>query len=210
MHKTDTGSKPFSCQQCHRQFSRQDSLARHAKLHQQNARTSSRNLSALGTATSPPNTMSRSGTDASNGAPSLSAGTSESLHASPREATPTTLSQQSSTNHPLDSALEPLLEADMQLTWPDSEDLLQTILSSDLSSWTMPLDILPFPQYSPVAVQNTQLPLGLHESHDPSMDGGSQAVRYLSQMITTLVSHYKIMPDSKGLRAHKPHSSQPT
>jgi hypothetical protein len=147
--------------------------------------------------------MSRSGMDIGIGASSLSSGIGESLHASPEGATQTALSQPSSANPSLESTLEPPFKADMQLTWPDSEDLLQTILSSDLSSWTMPLDILPFPQYSPVDMPNTQLPLSLPESHGPSIDGGSQAVRHLSQMITSLVSHYDIMPIPEGLPAYK-------
>jgi hypothetical protein len=127
--------------------------------------------------------MSRPGMDIGNAAPPVS----------PEGATLTALSQASPTNPPFESTLEPPLEADMQLTWPDSEDLLQTILSSDLSSWTMPLDILPFPQYSPVNAPNAQPSLGFNDSQDPSVDGGSQAVRHLSQMITSLVSHYETM-----------------
>lgn len=185
MYPLDTGSKPFSCQQCHRQFSRQDSLARHAKLHQQNARTPSQNPAGSGLASRSLLTSSRPALDVSNSASSLS----------PDGATLTALSQTSPADPTLDSALELPLDADMQLTWPDSEGLLQTILSSDLSSWTMPLDILPFPQYSPVDGPNAQHPAGFNEPHNPSMDGGSLAVRHLSQMITSLVSHHTIVPN---------------
>ena len=128
-----------------------------------------------------------SGIDIDTGPTPLPAGMAEPTFATP-------LSHGSSTNRTHDSVLNPPFEADMQLTWPDSEDLLQTILSSDLSTWAMPLDILPFPQYSPINVSTAQNVVEFPGTHDPSMDGGGQAVRHLSQMITSLVSSQEAMP----------------
>ena len=84
-------------------------------------------------------------------------------------------------------------DLDFQLMWPDSEDLFQSIMSSDNNTQQMPLGTLPFPQ---TVDQFTPTSLDSPSSFDdrgsaikaiPS-SGGHQAVYGVSKMISNLVS----------------------
>jgi hypothetical protein len=88
----------------------------------------------------------------------------------------------------------PTAELDFELIWPDSEDLFQTIMSSDaVNHWQVPLGTLPFPAEN-YAASNTSF--GSPSSFDdrvPSIGtipsgGNHQAVQNVSKMITSLVS----------------------
>lgn len=180
-HK-DTGIRPFVCKRCQRSFTRQDSLARHEKLHLRKA-------SAALNASSP----RRASTPIHAGLPispaqSISDGSSTSA-APPIDATPgNDWTQQSVQDVTLDGFDTSAADLDFQLMWPDSENLFQTIMSSDVNSWPMPLGLLPFPPHSDAGS------LASFESPALSVPTGEsqQAVQDVSQMITNLVSQKRI------------------
>lgn len=85
-------------------------------------------------------------------------------------------------------------ELDFDLIWPDSENLFQSIMSSDTTDpWQMPLGTLPFP---PVVQDVNGLSFGSPNSFDDRSSsigtiptGGShQAVRDVTEMVTSSVS----------------------
>ena len=88
----------------------------------------------------------------------------------------------------------PTADLDFELTWPGSEDLFQTIMSSDaVNHRQIPLGTLPFPTKN-YAISNTSL--GSPSSFDDRVassgtipsGGNHQAVQNVSKMITSLVS----------------------
>lgn len=90
--------------------------------------------------------------------------------------------------------MTPLSDLDFELIWPDSEDLFQTIMSSDVSSqWQLPLATLPFP---PESYSSRNVSIGSPSSFDdraPSIGiipsgGNHQAVHDVSEMIVSLSS----------------------
>lgn len=85
-------------------------------------------------------------------------------------------------------------DLDFALVWPDSENLFQSLMSSDITDqWQMPLGTLPFP---PVVQEVNGINFGSPSSFDdrtPSVGaipsgGGHQAVRDLTEMVTSSVS----------------------
>jgi hypothetical protein len=85
------------------------------------------------------------------------------------------------------------LDVDFDLIWPDSEDLFQSIMSTETSNqWQMPLGTLPF-SASPTA---SDVAFGTPSSFDerPSSigtipsGGNHQAVQDVSKMVSNLVS----------------------
>ena len=82
-------------------------------------------------------------------------------------------------------------DLDFQLIWPDSEELFQSIMSSDNTS-QMPLGTLPFPQsldqFTPTSLDspNSFDDRGSAIKTIPN-GGGHQAVHGVSKMITNLV-----------------------
>lgn len=120
------------------------------------------------------------------------------------ETTKVPLESSAPVNVPTQSWEEPLFnqdaresiapDLDLALIWPDSEDLFQSIISSDTTDqWQMPLGALPFP---PVAQDIHSLNLGSPNSFDnrcssigaiPS-GGSRQAVRDVTEMVNSSVS----------------------
>lgn len=88
----------------------------------------------------------------------------------------------------------PTADLDFELIWPDSEDLFQTIMSSDaVNHWQIPLGTLPFPAENYAASNSS---FGSPSSFDDRVasigtipsGGNHQAVQNVSKMITSLVS----------------------
>lgn len=85
------------------------------------------------------------------------------------------------------------IDLDLQLIWPDAEDLFQTIMSSDnASQWQMPLGALPFPtQLNETTPMGFGSPSSFDERHSSTgfipNGGGHQAVTGVSMMIASLV-----------------------
>ena len=175
----DTGSKPHICKECGRPFARQDALTRHEKLH---LRASNANYA--------PQTTSLM----------LQSPLIDSLQHwdsnSSSSAVPTTPSEPSHSSQTEYSELQNTsLDLDFDLIWPDSENLLQSLMSSDTTDqWQMPLGTLPSP---PVVQDISGLSLGSPDSFDdrssslgPIPSGGSrQAVHDVTEMGTSSVSH---------------------
>lgn len=85
-------------------------------------------------------------------------------------------------------------EMDFALTWPDSEELFQSLMSSDATDqWQMPLGTLPFPPImQDVNGMNFESPNSFDDRTSsvgtiPS-GGGHQAVRDVTEMVTSSVS----------------------
>ncbi|KAJ8060435.1 hypothetical protein OCU04_010762 [Sclerotinia nivalis] len=85
-------------------------------------------------------------------------------------------------------------DLDFELIWPDSEDLFETLMSTDpMNPWQMPIGILPVPITTPSHVSN-----GSFGIPGPFQEKGSigsipvgeshQAVHNVSEMVTSLVS----------------------
>lgn len=83
-------------------------------------------------------------------------------------------------------------DLEQQLLWPDSEDLLQVIMS-DVSAWPISAPTLPPSQNSYEAPEGIAAPFGAAMSSERPVEGGHQAVQYLSQLITTLVRAHVLL-----------------
>jgi hypothetical protein len=94
----------------------------------------------------------------------------------------------------LQQVTPPAAELDFELIWPDSEDLFQTIMSSDaVNQWQIPLGTLPFPADDHLASNNSFGSPCSFDDRVPSIGaipsgGNHQAVHNVSKMITSLVS----------------------
>ncbi|OJI96363.1 hypothetical protein ASPVEDRAFT_122414 [Aspergillus versicolor CBS 583.65] len=174
-----TGSKPFVCKECRRPFARQDALTRHEKLHTRAAVTKQAQAQAQ---------QSLQATQV----PSL-----DGLHwEPPRGPAGGVLSVPGQTWDTSDAHEESGLQGmasdlDFDLIWPDSENLFQSIMSSDTSDqWQIPLGSLPVP---PVVQDVSGVNFGSPNSFDDRASsigtipsGGShQAVRDVSDMVTS-------------------------
>ncbi|KAL4763517.1 C2H2 type zinc finger domain protein [Aspergillus foveolatus] len=174
-----TGSKPFVCKECRRPFARQDALTRHEKLHTRAAAT--KQAQAQQSLQVPQVTSLDTLTwDAAR--PPAEAAVSTSATDRPWMASD---AQQASGLQGVASDL------DFALIWPDSENLFQSIMSSDSpDQWQIPLGSLPIP---PVVQDVSGMNLGSPNSFDDRASsigtiptGGShQAVRDVSDMVTS-------------------------
>ena len=178
----DTGSKPYVCNECFRPFARQDALTRHEKLH---TRASNPNQ---GPKAPTPVSQSSSIEHFSSWDPS---NTSEIPPITPSASAQTMGVPRAPQHSELNHAASDL---DFDLIWPDSENLFQSIMSSDTTDqWQMPLGTLPFP---PLVQDVSGLTFGSPNSFDhrsPSIgtipSGGShEAVRDVTEMVTSSVS----------------------
>ena len=106
----------------------------------------------------------------------------------------TSATSQSWDEAPSDASMHVASELDFTLIWPDSENLLQSLMSSDTTDqWQMPLGTLPFP---PVVQDVNSLAFGSPTSFDDRtssigalpMGGGYQAVQDVTEMVTSSVS----------------------
>ncbi|KAJ5373036.1 hypothetical protein N7517_005042 [Penicillium concentricum] len=174
-----TGSKPYVCKECRRPFARQDALTRHEKLHSRaiNARNDSSGAHLPSQPTSLDSLASWDTSSASTADPASTSATSHSWDESHPE------------NHA--SMHNAASDLDFALVWPDSENLFQSLMSSDTTDqWQMPLGTLPFP---PVVQDINGMNFGSPNSFDdrrtsveaiPS-GGGHQAVRDVTEMVTS-------------------------
>jgi uncharacterized C2H2 Zn-finger protein len=188
--RKDTGLRPFSCPRCNREFSRQDSLARHFRSH---SRVQGHAEQAIGTVSasrpcrwvSDPSGSCSADLDSQSplGEAQIELLEHQASNAVPPTNEATALTEQAF----VDNSTDPFL----QLTWPDSEDLLHSILSANLGPWPQSWEAVP-PQLI-LATGNqgsgqVQSPW-LTSATDGSTDhAGNHAVRNLTQMITSLVS----------------------
>ena len=87
-------------------------------------------------------------------------------------------------------------DLDFALIWPDSENLLQSLMSSDTTDqWQMPLGTLPFP---PVVQDVSGMSFGSPSSFDDHSSsvgaipsgGGHQAVQDVTEMVTSSVGGF--------------------
>ncbi|KAJ5824983.1 hypothetical protein N7447_007323 [Penicillium robsamsonii] len=177
-----TGSKPYVCKECRRPFARQDALTRHEKLHARaiNARNDS---SEVHLPSQPTCLASLASWDTSSASTADLASNSATTHSWDE-------------SHPEDhgSMHNAALEVDFALVWPDSENLFQSLMSSDTTDqWQIPLGTLPF---SPIVQDINGMNFGSPNLFDdrrtsvgaiPS-GGGHQAVRDVTEMVTSLSS----------------------
>ncbi|KAL5052122.1 hypothetical protein BDW71DRAFT_170223 [Aspergillus fruticulosus] len=173
-----TGSKPFVCKECRRPFARQDALTRHEKLHNRAAAT--KQAQAQQSLQVPQVTSLNNLTWEAPRPPAeaaVSAATDQPWMISD--------AQQASGLQGVASDL------DFALIWPDSENLFQSIMSSDSpDQWQIPLGSLPIP---PVVQDVSGMNFGSPNSFDDRASsigtipsGGShQAVRDVSDMVTS-------------------------
>ncbi|PTU23477.1 hypothetical protein P175DRAFT_0508154 [Aspergillus ochraceoroseus IBT 24754] len=177
--RTYTGSKPFICKECRRPFARQDALTRHEKLHTRVAATKHAHTHQ---SVQVPRAMSQETLPCDSPRAPVEAVIPPSAHSLAWE-TPGAQQAQG-----LPSAAPDL---DFALIWPDSEDLFQSIMSSDTTDqWQMPLGALPIP---PVVQDFGGMNFGSPNSFDdrgssigtiPS-GGSHQAVRDVTEMVTS-------------------------
>ncbi|KAJ5584681.1 uncharacterized protein N7459_004481 [Penicillium hispanicum] len=173
-----TGSKPYVCKVCRRPFARQDALTRHEKLHVRDMNAKHGPPSAA----VPPSAS----LDSMTSWDSKSASTADPASTS---ATSQSWDEARSSQHPdMHNAASDL---DFALVWPDSENLFQSLMSSDITDqWQMPLGTLPFP---PVVQGVNGMGLGSPNSFDDRSSsvgtiptgGGHQAVRDVTEMVTS-------------------------
>ncbi|KAJ5925613.1 hypothetical protein N7454_008252 [Penicillium verhagenii] len=176
---TDTGSKPYVCKECRRPFARQDALTRHEKLHQRdmNAKDGPHSGS-VPPSVSIDSMASWESSSTSNAGPASTSATSRSWDE------PQSAHHASMHNHVAS-------DMDFALVWPDSENLFQSLMSSDTTDqWQMPLGTLPFP---PVVQDINGMNFGSPNSFDDRSSsvgaipsgGGHQAVRDVTDMINS-------------------------
>jgi hypothetical protein len=171
----DTGARPFACNVCNQQFTRPDSLVRHRRRHEEtfsNAHTLA------------PEPRASTEVHASHLEAESSAHESQSPSQS-RGYIPNSTYQVGLDEVSLDQ--EPF----SSLNWPDSEDLLNSILSAEFTSLPS-LEVLPSQSFVRGTEDLTSQPVSpwLTADLDQSqVHGGNHAVQNLSQMINSLVGH---------------------
>lgn len=178
--RSHTGVRPFTCKECKRSFSRQDSLARHEKLHLR--RDSTKYAAASPSVATPrtgvpalPTPEHSVGTSYTN--PSIDSGASNHGWIPDHQTVADVNFMDMSQNADLD----------FQLIWPDSEELFQSLMSVDSAS-QIPLGTLPLPSNFDHAPHGSDQ----YEHHRSATEaipsgGGHQAVHDVSRMITNLV-----------------------
>jgi hypothetical protein len=100
------------------------------------------------------------------------------------------------TDHAAPHSISQLTTADVdfELIWPDSEDLLQTLFSSDVTNqWQIPLGTLPF-SATPSSIETASFETPSSFDRRPvsieaiPLGGNHQAVQDVSKMISSVVS----------------------
>ena len=174
--RTHTGEKPFPCPSCHREFSRQDSLARHQRRHGHGREVEENGGADLAVNSAQTEPIGVANTLAVN---SITEGSNPNLV-------------------PADTTSDEVLQ---QLTWPDAEGFLQSILSNSLDYWAPNLETLPS-QYVYGAldhrVDNTPSPW-LPHSAEQQLQDGSDAIHSVSQIIADLSTNVTSEAQSNGL-----------
>ncbi|KAF2473730.1 uncharacterized protein BDR25DRAFT_386592, partial [Lindgomyces ingoldianus] len=169
----DTGDKPFACQVCGRSFARQDALNRHARVHTHNSSNSSQTSGSTvfspGTiGLMPPNTEDVPG----------------SVHHHPATGSYSTeqvpaLVPSLNTSHMFD---QPQLQPS-SLFWPDSEHLLQNIMSIDPALWEQPMALMP-----PILENHTMSYSRATNDLEDGSSEGRRAIQTLSALISNTVN----------------------
>jgi hypothetical protein len=89
-----------------------------------------------------------------------------------------------------------------QLTWPDSEDLLQSLLSTDFSTWQPPLETLPSHSIAAnghhASEEQVRSPWLAIDGAGNTAHSGNNAVRDLSRIITSVVGHLLARASFRG------------
>lgn len=180
---SDTGSKPFVCRQCRRPFARQDALTRHEKLHKRDAdATQDPSTPSLPT---PSTFLDLSKTWKTNAA-CITCSPSENLTESGSISEQQAAKELNLRNTPSD--------VDFDLIWPDSEELFQSIMATDVSDqWQMLSGTLPFPLVahdtpgplfrSPVSFDDRGSSVG-----DIPNGSGHRAVHDVTELVASSVS----------------------
>ncbi|CAD6448544.1 19ce0469-3f0d-4b0a-ab2f-1b3d6aa9e17d [Sclerotinia trifoliorum] len=177
--RSHTGSRPFICKDCGRPFARQDSLARHERLHTR------REINYP----SPPSSMI-----SQSSIPSILPVVDTNLQVETPKSQQGIMNNSGASHSIIGITPSSTEDIDFELMWPDSEDLFETLMSSDpMIPWQMPIGILPVPITTRSHVNNGSfgipgpfqqkgsigsIPVG--ESH--------QAVHNVSEMVTSLSS----------------------
>ncbi|KAK2792437.1 hypothetical protein FQN52_003372 [Onygenales sp. PD_12] len=195
MQATAGGGRNLACKYCQRSFSkaenlkrhersqtdetpepfaRQDALARHERLHSRG--TDHKVATAVPSGGGPP--VSRPGNDAT------------IIPNDDRVGNCAWAESQTETTMGSDNT-PPRPELDFSLVWPDSEDLYQTIISSDAANqWQVPLGTLPLPSNPPKSnSMNFESPSSFDDRGSPigaiPCGGSHQAVQDVTEMVAT-------------------------
>ncbi|KAF7886179.1 hypothetical protein EAF00_010282 [Botryotinia globosa] len=181
--RSHTGSRPFVCKECRRPFARQDSLARHERLH-------TRRESNYPNYPSPPSSLVSQSSIPTNMLPAIDTNL--------QVETPITqqgnMEDRDAGHSIIGNTPSSTEDLDFELIWPDSEDLFETLMSSDpTNSWQMPIGMLPVPITTRSRINN-----GSFGIPGPFQEKGSigsipvgeshQAVHNVSEMVTSLSS----------------------
>lgn len=180
----DTGLKPFSCDQCGQQFSRLDSLNRHSRRH-----------------TTPPTRRQDQRIEgARHTLRSALSSERERFNSFPVVDAPSMVgdgyaesaSYMSTAGlHPASDTMVVPNDSSDYLNWPDSTDLLQSILSAEFvnlpSLEILPSQRVPPPESLPSETSHSSPWLHPRGQQSPWL-GGENAVHHLSQIISDSVS----------------------
>lgn len=188
--RTHTGAKPFACNACDHRFSRQDSLARHQQRTGHGREGGNRNVHGA----FPPPTTHENADWAEETATSLTFFDStdgQSHHQADQI-------QEITDSGRMDPTIyDPFL----QLTWPDSEDLLQSILNNGIDPSAPYIETLP-PQVPPSAdseVSRQAVSPWLPQDNAGRPREGSEAVRNISQIIADVSTNAASDAESTSL-----------
>jgi hypothetical protein len=187
--------RPYRCKECQRTFSRQDSLARHEKLH---TRKDTNNYPSP---PSPPSSLVSHSSLATSFSPlggTLINGDSPTAHGCQGEIS----SSYSAHNTPITDMFSVPQSADLDfdLIWPDSEDLFETLMASENSNqWQTPFTTLPITSHT-FHMENHVMDTSntVHEKvKSPSIGSiptgeSHRAVHNVSEMVTSLVSRTQL------------------
>ena len=183
----DAGWRPFSCETCGKSFGRQDSLARHKKLH---IRDGADHADGITASTSNPQSVNISTTPNPSLTPEYNVAGMNDL----AELTPVSqLHQQPGVDSgefalsPPQSSASHFLAPELS-QWPDSEGILQ-FLMSDSATWPLTLPITQFSPQDPVVPgQDGSIPgIPLPDGGTGAIGRGYQAVQQVTMLITDLV-----------------------
>ena len=188
----DTGLKPYSCPTCIQTFSRQDSLARHLKRHTHTRGTVNDPASTSHGLQTSPTSLPATPERGSYAFQNLANNTDSQLlgHIEQQgqilRSNLNAIENASTSVVSGEASFDPLL----QLTWPDSEALLQSLLATDFDALQQSGGMFP----SQAAFSNDhQLnseatsPWIDQENRENDDHSGNQAIRNLTKIITTLV-----------------------